>query len=483
MTIPSSNIRVRIAPSPTGDPHVGTAYIALFNYVFAKKNNGKFILRIEDTDQTRSQSSSEEKILSGLKWLGLDWDEGPDKEGAFGPYRQSERLGTYKEHIDSLVEKGKAYPCFCSGERLAELRERQKSEGLQTKYDGHCRSLSPVQVQALKDEGKACVYRLRVPDEGVSSFKDELRGRIEINHSQLDDQILIKSDGYPTYHFANVVDDHLMKISHVVRAEEWISSTPKHVLLYQAFGWNEPAWIHMPLLRNQDKSKISKRKNPVSLDYYRRAGILPEAMNNFLGLMGWSYGDDKEIFSLEEMTEVFDFKKVSLGGPIFDQVKLNWLNQNYLHKLNNEQYIRYLREDLLSEEYLLKMKPLILERMSRSDEFVDKNSFFFNGSLDYQGLSILPKGREKKEFKKMISGLAEKLDELYDWQTSQIEECLGSYRKDIDWKPKDFFMPIRLIVTGRKDSPPLNETIEVLGREIVRFRLRDFLLSDAFKQL
>ncbi len=472
-----TKVRVRIAPSPTGDPHVGTAYIALFNYVFAKSHDGDFILRIEDTDQTRAKSSSEAMIFSSLRWLGLDWQEGPDVGGERGPYRQSERLEIYQEHVAGLIDKGEAYRCFCSQERLDQLRASQKQQGLQTKYDGKCRGLSLAEQNELVAGGQPFVVRLKMPTSGATVFKDKLRGSVEINNEQMDDQVLIKSDGYPTYHFANVVDDHLMDISHVIRAEEWISSTPKHVLLYKAFGWQEPEWIHMPLLRNKDKSKISKRKNPVSLSYYKRAGILPEAMVNFLGLMGWSFGNDQEVFTLDQMVEVFDFKNVSLGGPIFDQVKLTWLNQTYMHKLDDKAFVNYIRDEMFSEEFLLQLKPLALERMSRFEQFVDNNQFFFNGALNYDGLTILPKGKEKKELRDMLKGLILELDELYDWDAASIGHCLAAYKDKIGWKPKDFFMPVRLLATGRKDSPPLNESLELIGREMVRFRLRDFLNS------
>ena len=468
-------VRVRIAPSPTGDPHVGTAYIALFNYVFAKKHGGKFVLRIEDTDQSRAKSSSESEIFSSLKWLGLDWDEGPDCGGDSGPYRQSERLDIYHKFIEELIEKKKAYLCFCTPERLDKLRAEQKARNEQTKYDGHCRGLDPETIAKKKAAGEPYVVRLAISEGGVSSFQDELRGTIEINNSQLDDQVLIKSDGYPTYHFANVVDDHLMGISHVIRAEEWISSTPKHVKLYEAFGWEVPKFIHMPLLRNTDKSKISKRKNPVSLSYYQRAGILPEAMCNFLGLMGWSFGDDQEIFSLEQMIEVFDFKNVSLGGPIFDQTKLTWVNQTYMHKMSSDEFVSYIREKIVTEDFLKRLKPLALERMSRFEQFFDNNSFFFNGELNYAGLNIVPKNVEDNDFRKMIKQLAESLDELYEWDAENIGTRLKEFRAELGWKPKDFFMPVRLIATGRKDSPPLNESLELIGREMVRFRLRNYL--------
>src|SRR6185436_11240696 len=323
-------IRVRIAPSPTGDPHVGTAYVALFNYAFARKHGGQFILRIEDTDRERSSMASEAMIFEALHWLGLEWDEGPDKGGPHAPYRQSERSAIYREHAAELVKRGAAYPCFCSRERLDALREEQKAKKKNFGYDGHCRSIGLTEAARRQQAGEAHVIRLAMPREGQSVVHDLLRGDVTIDNAQVDDQVLLKSDGFPTYHLANVVDDHLMGITHVIRAEEWISSTPKHVELYDAFGWTAPEFIHMPLLRNADKSKISKRKNPVSLDYYADAGILPEAMLNFLGLMGWSFGGDREKFTLAEMLAAFDISRVRLGEPVFDLEKLSWLNGLYM---------------------------------------------------------------------------------------------------------------------------------------------------------
>lgn len=477
----SKEVRVRIAPSPTGDPHVGTAYIALFNYVFAKKHGGKFVLRIEDTDQTRARASSEEQILTSLRWLGLGWDEGPDNGGEYGPYRQSERLAIYHKHVDDLIAKGAAYPCFCTAERLDQVRAEQKARGEQTRYDGHCRGLSAAEVSESKAAGQPFVVRLKMPQDGVTIFHDELRGKVEIENELIDDQVLLKSDGFPTYHLANVVDDYEMKISHVIRAEEWISSTPKHVRLYEAFGWPEPTWIHMPLLRNTDKSKISKRKNPVSLLYYQRAGILPEALVNFLSLMGWSYGDDQEIFTLEQMIDVFDFKRVSLGGPVFDQVKLTWLNQHYMHQMSEERFLNYIRNEIFSEDYLRRLKPLALERMSRFEQFVDNNSFFFNGALNYDRVELVPKGKSGQEIKGMLKQVVEYLDELYEWNAASIQDALAKIKGELGWKPRDFFMTIRLVVTGRKDSPPLNESMELLGREMVRFRLRDAMNHSSLK--
>src|SRR6201996_7092518 len=310
----SRPIRVRIAPSPTGDPHVGTAYIGLLNYIFAKQRGGKFVLRIEDTDRTRFVATSEQMIFDALKWVGLTWDEGPDVGGPFGPYRQSERTEIYREHAEMLLANGTAYRCFCTPEKLEADRKQQMAAKLPPRYPGTCRALSPDQIEENIAGNVPFTVRLKVPLDGSTTFKDELRGEITFDHFNVDDQVLMKSDGFPTYHLANVVDDYLMKITDVIRAEEWISSTPKHILLYQFFGWPAPRFWHMPLLRNQDKSKISKRKNPVSLVYFRQAGFLPQAMLNFLGLMGGGMPADinnaTEKFTLEEMIQHFDVQKI-----------------------------------------------------------------------------------------------------------------------------------------------------------------------------
>lgn len=471
-------VRVRLAPSPTGDPHVGTAYVALFNYVLAKKNKGDLILRIEDTDQVRSRSSSERMIMHSLRWLGLTWDEGPDVGGPYGPYRQSERRDIHQKYAQVLLDSGHAYRCFCSAERLDEMRKQQRESGQHhTGYDRHCRNLSDADVKVQLDRKLPHVVRLKMPTDGTTIVNDALRGKVEFDNARIDDQVLLKSDGYPTYHLANVVDDHLMKISHVIRAEEWISSTPKHVALYEAFGWDMPVFCHLPLLRNADKSKISKRKNPTSLAYYERAGILPEAMVNFLGLMGWSYSDSNEIFNLHQMMEKFELKQIHLGGPIFDSTKLNWLNNQYLQKLDEDRFVSYIRDHMFRPELLKALRPMVLERMERLEQFVDNNAFFFNGALKYDGVPLVPQGKTPADVAGMVSELVEILDEVYDWTVDNIKNTLDAHKTKIAWKPKDYFMTIRFVVTGRKDSPPLVESMQILGREMVRFRLRDSLNS------
>ena len=308
-----------------------------------------------------------------------------------------------------------------------------------------------------------------MPQSGKSVFTDQLRGDIEFDFTQMDDQILLKSDGYPTYHLANVVDDHLMGVTHVIRAEEWISSTPKHVTLYKAFGWDLPQFIHMPLLRNLDRSKLSKRKNPTSLLYYRRKGILPAAMLNFLALMGWAYSETQEVFTLEEMISKFDFNQVHLGGPVFDPDKLLWMNGQYIRKLTPQDFSSYVRKEVFSEKYLEKLHPLIVERLEAFEQFTEKFSFFFCGAVPFANES----SRTTIEIKSMLSDLVDKLDEIPNWELPLIENALKEQLKILGWKPKDFFMTIRLAVTGRPDSPPLVETMVVLGKEIVRFRLKD----------
>ncbi len=468
-----SEIRVRIAPSPTGDPHVGTAYIALFNYVFAKKHGGKFLLRIEDTDQTRSTLDSEAAILRALHWIGLTWDEGPDVGGPYGPYRQSERTDHYRSAAVDLIARGAAYPCFCTPERLESLKAAQRAAKQPPGYDRRCRSLDSAEAQARRASEPHTV-RLAMPREGVTRFVDELRGDVEFSNATIDDQVLLKSDGFPTYHLANVVDDHLMKISHVIRAEEWISSTPKHVQLYRAFGWEAPLWVHMPLLRNADKSKISKRKNPVSLDYYRDSGFLPEALLNFLGNLGFSIGDNREKFTVAEMVAGFDWKKVSLGGPVFDLAKLTDLNGQYIRELSVEELLNRLHSWRLSDEYLRRVLPLEHQRIERLDQLIPATSFFFSGDLDHRPVlgELVPQGRDGASTAKVLADLVEALDNVRPWDKQAIEPVCRNFADSIGWKTKELFMAIRVAVTARTAAPPLFDTLEVVGKELCRRRLR-----------
>ena len=476
-------MRVRIAPSPTGDPHVGTAYIALFNRVFARHSHpdSRFVLRIEDTDRTRSTPESEAAILRALGWLGLTWDEGPDIGGPFGPYRQSERTAIYTEHAGLLIERGRAYRCFCTAERLAEVRAQQLAAKKTPGYDGHCRALAPADAAARAAAGETHVVRLAMPETGNTTFVDRLRGEITIANEQVDDQVLLKSDGFPTYHLANVVDDHLMQITHVIRAEEWLSSTPKHVVLYDAFGWTAPEWIHMPLLRNLDKSKISKRKNPVSIDYYRDAGILPEVLVNFLGLMGWSFGNEREKFTLAEMEAAFTWDKISLGGPVFDVDKLGWLNGLYLRELTVDQFIDRLKQWRLGDAHLRTVIPLVKERVRRLDEFFPYVGYCFSGELPYAKLDDSFAQKSRKELADRMLEFLDKLEEdraARTFQSAELGRALEAFVAEKQLEPpqrKELFSHLRLAVTNAPATPPLTDVMATLGLELVRFRIRAYV--------
>ena len=469
-------VRVRIGPSPTGDPHVGTAYIALFNYAFAKKHGGQFILRIEDTDRERSNPAWEQMIIDALHWLDLRWDEGPDIGGPHGPYRQSERGAIYAQHSQMLIERGGAYHCFCTTERLEQLRVQQRQQGGASGYDGHCRHLSAADVQARLADGTPFVVRLKVPREGSVVITDKLRGEVAFEHSQIDDQVLMKSDGMPTYHLANVVDDHLMQITHVMRAEEWITSTPKHVLLYRGFGWEAPEFIHMPLLRNQDKSKISKRKNPVSLNYYRQAGFYPEAMLNYLGMMGWTMPDGREKFTLQDMIDNFTFERISLGGPVFDVPKLTWLNGLYIRERSADETVKRWRDTIFTDEALRAIAPLIHDRVEKLEDVINQVGYFFNGDMEYDAdaqKELVPKKREPAECAKALEAVLEVIDGVAVINAATMEADMRALCDRLQWKAKELFMPLRVAVTGRKATPPLFETMALLGKERCRRRLRN----------
>lgn len=479
-------VRVRIAPSPTGDPHVGTAYIGLLNYVYAKQRGGQFVLRIEDTDRNRFISSSEQMIFDALRWVGLQWDEGPDVGGPHGPYRQSERTEIYREYCQRLLDNGTAYRAFETTEELDAERKAQMAARQPPRYNGASRNYTALQVEQAMADGKLFTVRMHVPHghegPGVASttFRDELRGDITFDHDNVDDQVLMKSDGYPTYHLANVVDDHLMGITDVIRAEEWISSTPKHVLLYRAFGWDLPRFWHMPLLRNTDKSKISKRKNPVSLIYYRQAGFLPAAMLNFLGLMGGGMpapteaSKEAEIFSMPQMIEHFRFPKISLGGPVFDLVKLKWLNGEYLRKQTPKQFFAALRATIFSDEYLGAIAPLVQERIETLGQFGDLTDFFFKDEVVPPQEVFLPKKRTLEETLVFAAEMLPVL-EASDWTTEAIDAALRTLLTVKEWSVKEAYMLLRAVLTGKTASPPLLESLVVFGKARSLDRLRRFL--------
>jgi len=465
-------VRTRVAPSPTGDPHVGTAYAALFNHVLAKSRGGQFILRIEDTDRVRSTPESERAIIESLRWLGIAWDEGPDVGGPFGPYRQSERWDIYREHVQRLLDAGHAYRCFCTRERLDAVRTRQ---GAATGYDRHCRDLDPADVAKRAAAGEEHVVRMKVPTEGECVMHDLLRGEIRREWALVDDQVVLKSDGYPTYHLANVVDDHLMGISHVLRGEEWINSVPKHLLLYEYFGWEPPVFCHLPLLRNADanKSKLSKRKNPTSINYYRRAGFLPEAMVNFLGMMGWIMPNGEEKFSIADMVANFKPEAISLGGPVFDADKLRWLNGRYIREnYDTDTLYGALGAWALNKTNITRLLPLIQPRLETLSDFGRLAPPFFRDAVDVNPADLKLKGKTDEELVDILQMTLWRLDGLRAFTAEAVQAVLEETAAAFEIKPRDFNVPFYVALSGSPVWTPLYGSMEALGSDMVRVRLR-----------
>ncbi len=480
-------VRTRIAPSPTGDPHVGTAYIALFNLCFARQHQGQFILRIEDTDQVRSTADSEKMIFDSLRWLGLSWDEGPDVGGDYGPYRQSERMDIYRQYVDQLVDGGHAFYCFATSAELDDMRREQMARGETPKYDGRSLALSATEVEARRAAGEPYVIRMKIPEEGSCTFTDMLRGEIEIPWSQIDMQVLLKADGMPTYHLANVVDDHLMQITHVIRGEEWINSAPKHQLLYRYFGWSMPELCHMPLLRNPDKSKLSKRKNPTSINFYKAMGYLPEAVINYLGRMGWSMPNEEEKFSLAEMIANFNINNVHLGGPVFDVEKLDWLNGRWIREdLDNNSFAQGMAEWAVNEQRLAEFIPLIKERVEKFSDVAPLVAFLLSGLPELSEESFDNKSLDSTQMQKILQYSVWALDELQNWERDSLYAALSSLATALDLKLKVFLAPLFVAIAGSPSAPPLFDSMVVLGPDMSRARVRHGLAvlgSPSKKQL
>jgi glutamyl-tRNA synthetase len=476
-------VRLRVAPSPTGDPHVGTAYVSLFCLAFARQQGGQFVLRLEDTDRARFRDDSEQQIFDMLHWLALDWDEGPDKGGPYAPYRQSERLETYRPHVDKLLADGRAYYCWCTPERLQEMREDQQKRKVPTGYDRLCYGKTREERVELPGASDAAVVRMLIPDDAPLVFDDVIRG--EVHAPRPDDQVILKADGFPTYHLAVVVDDHLMGITHVVRGEEWISSTPKHLLLFDWLGWERPAFAHMPLLRNTDKSKISKRKNPAArLTWFREEGYLPEALVNFLGMLGYSLPSGEEIFTFDEMSASFDWSRVNTVGPVFDLDKLGWLNGHYLRELAPDDLVRRMLPFLQSAGLVAEVPtdeqvaaveasvPLIQTRMALLSEapgllrflLVEEDAFVVDAAAAAKELS--GKGE-------ILAAAAAALDAVEDWQAEPIQAAIdGALLADgLGLSRKKALAPLRVAVTGGTVAPPLYESLELLGKERTLRRL------------
>jgi glutamyl-tRNA synthetase len=484
MTAPGERApRLRVAPSPTGDPHVGTAYMSLFNLGFARRHGGQFVLRIEDTDRARFRADSEQQIYDTLRWLGFTWDEGPDVGGPFAPYRQSERLDTYRPFVDRLLAEGYAYHCWCSAERLAEMREQQRAKKLPTGYDRLCLGKTAEERKALGGATDTPVVRMLIPDDAPLTFTDVIRG--EVSAPRPDDQVILKADGFPTYHLAVVVDDHLMGITHVVRGEEWISSTPKHLLLYRWLGMDEPAFAHMPLLRNVDKSKISKRKNPAArLTWFLEEGYLPEALVNFLALLGYGQPGESEIFTFEQFSASFEWQRVNTVGPVFDLKKLDWLNGHYLRALETDDLADRLiefaaRDRTLSTEATALVRagaPLVQERVQTLRQGAEMLLFLLVPDAEFAVDETAAAKQLGEAGRPVVAAALAALEPLPAWTAAAIEEALkAALVEGLQLKPRNAFGPVRVAVTGSTVSPPLFESMEILGRERSIGRLRDAL--------
>ena len=471
-------VRTRIAPSPTGqDFHIGNAYTALINYIYAKQQKGTFIVRIEDTDRARFVEGSEERILNTIEWLGLTPDESPKHEGKFGPYRQSERKKLYKQYAQELIEKNKAYYCFCSPQRLSEVRSKLQKEGKPPMYDGHCLQLANNEVQKRLGNNEQHVIRLKVPESGQTCFDDLVRGKVCFQNNLIDDQVLLKSDGFPTYHLAVVVDDHMMEITHVIRAEEWVSSTPKHILLYTAFGWSLPKYAHVPILRNTDKSKLSKRKNPVWVSDYKKEGFLPDVIVNYLLTLGWTHPKEKTIFPLSEAIKFFSFERVNKTGPVFDIVKLTWMNGEYIRAISDRELADKMYAFCNSKydrSLLLLVSPLIKERIKKLSDIKPLIDFFVKTPVvDIK--TLVPKKRDESETRAVIKTTIERFNQVKKWKSKDIHEAGNMLIEETGWKPIELFQTIRVAISGKTVTPPLFESMEILKKEECIKRLESSL--------
>lgn len=468
-------VRLRFAPSPTGYPHLGNMRTALFNWLFARHHSGVFVLRIEDTDIARKVEGAVDIILDSLRWLGLDWDE--------GPYFQSQRLSLYHEAGQRLLAEGHAYLCYCSPARLEAMRQEQINRKQPPKYDRHCRELTQQQKAQLEATGVTPVIRFKTPLQGETSFDDLIYGRVTFKHDTLDDFVLLKSDGYPTYHLANIVDDHFMRISHVLRAEEWLSSTPRHVLLYQALGWQTPYFAHLPMILGPDRAKLSKRHGATNIAEYRKQGYLPEAMINFMALLGWSLDDRTELLSREDLVKHFSLERVGKTAAIFNREKLDWMNGIYLRKLSPKEFVQqampFLDRDLpesvkrpLDESYVVQVALLVQERAKTLAEVPELASFFFGDDLQYE-TSLFLKGKvDAKSAARAITAASQKLSEVTTWDANSLESLLRSLATELNLQTGEFFSLLRVALTGRTAAPPLFQTMAVLGRDRCLRRLK-----------
>lgn len=483
------SVRVRFAPSPTGYVHIGGLRTALYNYLFAQKNKGTYLLRVEDTDQSRFVEGAMEGMIDVMEWAGVPHAEGPMlvdgkvvEKGEFGPYIQSQRNDIYKEHAEKLLETGKAYYCFCSRERLDAVREAQKAEGKTPKYDGLCRGLSYEEAKTKVAAGEPHVVRLRMPENTDISFNDMIRGTVTVNTAEIDDQVLIKTDGFPTYHLAVIVDDHYMGITHVVRGEEWLISTPKHVFAYEAFGWEAPTFVHLPVILNKEKKKLSKRQGDVAVEDFKKKGYLAEALINYVALVGWSPEDNQEIFSMDELIEKFSFERVSKSGGVFDLDKLNWVNNHYIKEADLDRIVDgcmpfvveagLMTVDELNDkrEWFASIVDLMRERFNRLMDVTEHMSLFLEDD-------VTPENDEAKEMVEMehvpeiLAAFSAKLEALDVLEPALLKAALKEVQKETGYKGKNLFMPTRIAITGQLHGPDLNRMMAILGKETVLKRL------------
>ncbi|KFZ43481.1 glutamate--tRNA ligase [Anoxybacillus flavithermus] len=484
----SQEVRVRYAPSPTGHLHIGGARTALFNYLFARHHHGKFIVRIEDTDIERNVEGGEQSQLENLKWLGIEYDESVDKDGGYGPYRQTERLHIYRQYTNELLEKGHAYKCFCTPEELEQEREAQKAAGIAApQYSGKCRHLTPEQVEQLEAEGKPYTIRLKVPEGKVYEFEDMVRGRVSFESKDIGDWVIVKANGIPTYNFAVVIDDHLMKITHVFRGEEHLSNTPKQLMVYEYFGWEPPKYAHLTLIVNENRKKLSKRDESIIqfVSQYKELGYLPEAMFNFFALLGWSPEGEEEIFTKEELIRMFDVSRLSKSPSMFDKQKLTWMNNQYIKKLDLDRLVELslphlIRAGRLPEQMTDEQKKwardliaLYQEQMSYGAEIVELSELFFKQEIEYDEEAKAVLAGEQVPL--VLKAFYEQIEQLATFDSDHIKVAIKAVQKETGQKGKNLFMPIRVAVTGQTHGPELPEAIRLLGKETAMSRLAKFI--------
>lgn len=480
----TNEVRVRYAPSPTGHLHIGNARTALFNYLYARNTGGKFIIRIEDTDKKRNIEGGEESQLRYLKWLGIDWDEGVDVGGEYGPYRQSERNDLYKKHYDELLANGKAYKCYCTEEELEQEREEQSARGETPQYSGKCAHLTPEEQQKRAEEGRKPSIRFRVPKGEVITFKDIVKDEISFETDGIGDFVIVKKDGTPTYNFAVAVDDYLMKMTHVLRGEDHISNTPKQIMIFHAFGWEAPIFGHMTLIVNENRKKLSKRDESIIqfIEQYKELGYLPQALFNFIGMLGWSPVGEEEIFSKEQFIEIFDPARLSKSPAVFDSQKLMWLNNQYVKQLELDELVditlpHLVKAGKVSEaasadeiEWASKLIGLHQEKISYGAEIVELTELFFKKEITYnrEARSVL----DEEQVPEVLGALAEEIEKLDSFTADHIKAAIKAVQKATGHKGKNLFMPIRVAATGQTHGPDLPQAIELLGKETILTRLK-----------